>query len=187
MEAGRDLGIRNAGHSVLDGLRIERLIPQMGKEMTSFVTPREAGVMDRVQLDKVIMVTVLINQAALKFNYNAGICFSLLYERSDPATLRLSSSKKYWSYGLRKRLLVTSKIVRFFFPDVPVSNSPLILAQMLSPQWGQWESYFDPIKTWVALRKHRERSKAWWTVPLPNKGRKSTEENRDEYFAPQHQ
>lgn len=52
MEAGRDLGIRNAGHSVLDGLRIERLIPQMGKEMTSFVTPREAGVMDRVQLDK---------------------------------------------------------------------------------------------------------------------------------------
>lgn len=94
MEAGRDLGIRNAGHSVLDGLRIERLIPQMGKEMTSFVTPREAGVMDRVQLDKVIMVTVLINQAALKFNYNAGICFSLLYERSDPATFGLSSSKK---------------------------------------------------------------------------------------------
>ena len=67
-------------------------------------------------------------------NYNAGICFSLLYERSDPATFRLSSSKKYWSYGLRKRLLVTSKIFRFFFPDVPVSNSPLILAQMLSPQ-----------------------------------------------------
>ncbi|XP_022794248.1 pyruvate dehydrogenase phosphatase regulatory subunit, mitochondrial-like [Stylophora pistillata] len=52
MEAGRDLGVRNAGQSVLDGLRIERLIPQMGKEMTSFVTPREAGVMDRVQLNK---------------------------------------------------------------------------------------------------------------------------------------
>lgn len=52
MEAGRDLGVRNAGHSVLDGLRIERLIPQMGKEMTSFVTPREAGVMDRVQVNK---------------------------------------------------------------------------------------------------------------------------------------
>lgn len=58
MEAGRDLGVRNAGHSVLDGLRIERLIPQMGKEMTSFVTPREAGVMDRVQVNKVTMKTV---------------------------------------------------------------------------------------------------------------------------------
>ena len=53
MEAGRDLGIRNAGRSVVDCLRIERLIPQMGSEMTSYVTPWEAGVKDRVQLNKV--------------------------------------------------------------------------------------------------------------------------------------
>ena len=53
MEAGRDLGIRNAGRSVVDCLRIERLIPQMGSEMTSFVTPCEAGVKDRVDLNKV--------------------------------------------------------------------------------------------------------------------------------------
>ena len=53
MEAGRDLDIRNAGRSVVDCLRIERLIPQMGSEMTSFVTPWEAGVKDRVDLNKV--------------------------------------------------------------------------------------------------------------------------------------
>ncbi|KAJ7384995.1 hypothetical protein OS493_018684 [Desmophyllum pertusum] len=52
MEAGRDLGARNAGRSVVDCLRIERVIPQIGSEMTSFVTPWEAGMKDRVQLDK---------------------------------------------------------------------------------------------------------------------------------------
>ena len=53
IEAGRDLGVRNAGRSVVDCLRIERVIPQMGRELSSFITPWEAGIMDRVQLNKV--------------------------------------------------------------------------------------------------------------------------------------
>lgn len=52
MEAGRDLGVRNAGRSVVDCLRIERVIPQVGGELSSFITPREAGIMERVQLNK---------------------------------------------------------------------------------------------------------------------------------------
>jgi len=52
MAAGRDLGVRNAGRSVVDCLRIERVIPQMGSELSSFITPSEAGIMDRVQLNK---------------------------------------------------------------------------------------------------------------------------------------
>lgn len=58
MEAGRDLGARNAGRSVVDCLRIERVIPQIGSEMTSFVTPWEAGMKDRVQLDKVYSANI---------------------------------------------------------------------------------------------------------------------------------
>lgn len=53
MAAGRDLGVRNAGRSVVDCLRIERVIPQMASELSSFITPSEAGIMDRVQLNKV--------------------------------------------------------------------------------------------------------------------------------------
>ena len=53
MKAGRDLGVRNAGRSVVDCLRIERVIPQVGGELSSFITPREAGIMERVQLNKV--------------------------------------------------------------------------------------------------------------------------------------
>ena len=53
MEAGKDLGVRNAGRLVVDCLRVERVIPQMGNELSSFITPRQAGIMDRVQLNKV--------------------------------------------------------------------------------------------------------------------------------------
>ena len=53
IEAGRGLGVKNAGRSAVDCLRIERVIPQMGSELTSFITPWEAGIEDRVQLNKV--------------------------------------------------------------------------------------------------------------------------------------
>lgn len=53
METGRDLGVRNAGRSVVDCLRIERVVPQMGSELSSFTTPYEAGLMDKVHLNKV--------------------------------------------------------------------------------------------------------------------------------------
>ena len=53
MEAGRDMGVRNVGLHAVDCLRIERVIPKMRSELTSFVTPREAGLMDWVQLNKV--------------------------------------------------------------------------------------------------------------------------------------
>jgi len=53
MEAGRKLGARNVGYSAVDCLRIERSVAQLGKELTSFITPREVGLMQLVQLDKV--------------------------------------------------------------------------------------------------------------------------------------
>ena len=53
MKAGKGLGVRNAGRSAVDCLRIERVIPQMGSELTSFITPWEAGIKDSVQLNKV--------------------------------------------------------------------------------------------------------------------------------------
>lgn len=53
MEAGRELSVRNVGRSAVDCLRIERGIPQMGSELTSFVTPKEAGLMDWVRIQKV--------------------------------------------------------------------------------------------------------------------------------------
>ncbi|KAK2554794.1 Pyruvate dehydrogenase phosphatase regulatory subunit [Acropora cervicornis] len=52
MEAGRKLGATNVGYSAIDCLRIERSVAQLGKELTSFITPREAGLMQLVQLDK---------------------------------------------------------------------------------------------------------------------------------------
>lgn len=53
MEVGRDLGVRNVGRLAVECLRIDSVIPQMGSELSSFITPREAGMMDRVQLNKV--------------------------------------------------------------------------------------------------------------------------------------
>lgn len=52
MEAGRKLGATNVGYSAVDCLRIERSVAQLGKELTSFITPREAGLMQLVQLEK---------------------------------------------------------------------------------------------------------------------------------------
>lgn len=52
MEVGRDLGVRNVGRLAVECLRIDSVIPQMGSELSSFITPREAGMMDRVQLNK---------------------------------------------------------------------------------------------------------------------------------------
>ncbi|XP_067053975.1 pyruvate dehydrogenase phosphatase regulatory subunit, mitochondrial-like [Acropora muricata] len=52
MEAGRKLGATNVGYSAIDCLRIERSVAQLRKELTSFITPREAGLMQLVQLDK---------------------------------------------------------------------------------------------------------------------------------------
>ena len=56
METGRDLSVTNVGRSAVDCLRIESGIPQMGSELTSFVTPKEAGLMDWVQLHKVTLI-----------------------------------------------------------------------------------------------------------------------------------
>lgn len=52
MMAGRKLGAKNVGRSAVDCLRIERAVPQFGKELTSFISPKESGLMHWVQLGK---------------------------------------------------------------------------------------------------------------------------------------
>lgn len=75
MEAGRKLGATNVGYSAVDCLRIERSVPQLGKELTSFVTPREAGLMQWVQLDKVGP----IKTSCLSISTNATFCSLILH------------------------------------------------------------------------------------------------------------
>ena len=53
MKTGRELGAMNVGRLAIDCLRIDRFVPKMGSELTSFISPWEAGLGDRVHLDKV--------------------------------------------------------------------------------------------------------------------------------------
>ena len=53
MNTGRELGATNVGRLAIDCLRIDRVVPKMGSELTSFISPWEAGLGDRVHLDKV--------------------------------------------------------------------------------------------------------------------------------------
>lgn len=53
MNTGRELGSKNVGRFAIDCLRIDRVVPKMGSELTSFISPWEAGLGDRVHLDKV--------------------------------------------------------------------------------------------------------------------------------------
>ncbi|XP_031565803.1 pyruvate dehydrogenase phosphatase regulatory subunit, mitochondrial-like isoform X2 [Actinia tenebrosa] len=52
MTAGKPFGITNAGCYCVDSLRIEKGYPRMGIELTSFVTPYEAGLENRIDLQK---------------------------------------------------------------------------------------------------------------------------------------
>lgn len=53
MNTGRELGAKNVGRLAIDCLRLDRVVPKMGSELTSFISPWEAGLGDRVHLDKV--------------------------------------------------------------------------------------------------------------------------------------
>ena len=75
MEAGRKLGATNVGYSAVDCLRIERSVAQLGKELTSFITPREAGLMQLVQLDKVGLIKI----SCLSINNMATFCSLILH------------------------------------------------------------------------------------------------------------
>ena len=50
---GSKYGIRNVGCHALGCLRVEKGYPLLGKELTAFVTPFEAGMANRVDLQKV--------------------------------------------------------------------------------------------------------------------------------------
>ena len=75
MEAGRKLGATNVGYSAVDCVRIERSVAQLGKELTSFITPREAGLMQLVQLDKVGLIKI----SCLSINNMATFCSLILH------------------------------------------------------------------------------------------------------------
>jgi 4-methylaminobutanoate oxidase (formaldehyde-forming) len=51
-EAGRDLGLRDAGYYAIDSLRLEKGYRAWGRELTPDVTPWEAGLGFAVKLDK---------------------------------------------------------------------------------------------------------------------------------------
>jgi 4-methylaminobutanoate oxidase (formaldehyde-forming) len=52
MEAGRDLGLVNAGYYALDSLRLEKGYRAWGRELTPDINPFEAGLSFAVKLDK---------------------------------------------------------------------------------------------------------------------------------------
>ncbi len=51
-EAGRNLGLRDAGYYAIDGLRLEKAYRAWGRELTPDVNPYEAGLAWAVRLDK---------------------------------------------------------------------------------------------------------------------------------------
>ena len=61
MNAGRELGSKNVGRLAIDCLRIDRVVPKMGSELTSFISPWEAGLGDRIHLDKVRIDSYLLS------------------------------------------------------------------------------------------------------------------------------
>ena len=60
MNTGRELGSKNVGRLTIDCLRIDRLVPKMGSELTPFISPWETGLGDRVHLEKVRIENKLI-------------------------------------------------------------------------------------------------------------------------------
>ena len=52
LEAGRDLGLINAGYYAIDSLRLEKGYRAWGRELTPDITPYEAGLSFAVKLDK---------------------------------------------------------------------------------------------------------------------------------------
>lgn len=52
MNTGRELGSKNVGRLAIDCLRIDRVVPKMGSELTPFISPWETGLGDRVHLEK---------------------------------------------------------------------------------------------------------------------------------------
>ncbi|KAK3581173.1 hypothetical protein CHS0354_024706 [Potamilus streckersoni] len=69
MKAGKDYGIRNAGYYSLRHLRIEKLFAYWGQDLTSHVTPFEAGREFRVDFRK-----NFIGKEALLKQRDEGIC-----------------------------------------------------------------------------------------------------------------
>lgn len=65
MNTGRELRAKNVGRLAIDCLRIDRVVPKMGSELTSFISPWEAGLGDRVHLDKVRIENKLILNRAM--------------------------------------------------------------------------------------------------------------------------
>ena len=60
MNTGRELGSKNVGRLAIDCLRIDRVVPKMGSELTPFISPWETGLGDRVHLKKVRIENKLI-------------------------------------------------------------------------------------------------------------------------------
>src|SRR5258708_8045243 len=52
MQAGADLGVRNAGYYAVESLRLEKGYRAWGRELTPDYTPYEAGLSFAVKLDK---------------------------------------------------------------------------------------------------------------------------------------
>ena len=85
MEAGTDLGLRDAGYFALDALRIEMGRRAWGAELGPDETPFEAGMMAAVRLDK---ATAFMGQEALRQQQGRAL-------RKKLVTLVLDSTEAY--------------------------------------------------------------------------------------------
>ncbi|KAK7864281.1 hypothetical protein R5R35_009540 [Gryllus longicercus] len=83
MTVGHDFGARDVGCLTQRFMRIERFIPLWGEELTSLITPFEAGGGFRVKLDK----EYFIGKFALKRQKEQGVTKRLVYftlDETDP-------------------------------------------------------------------------------------------------------
>ena len=84
-EAGRDLGLRDAGYYAMETLRLEKAYRAWGRDVTSDDTPWEAGLGFAVRLDKPVP---FIGQEALRRRRDAPLTKRLLtFVLEDPAGL----------------------------------------------------------------------------------------------------
>ena len=87
MDAGRDLGLVNAGYYALESLRMEKAYRAWGREVTPDDTPLEAGLAFAVRFDKAVP---FLGREALLEQRRRGVKKRLLvFTLDDPLALPL--------------------------------------------------------------------------------------------------
>ena len=93
-EAGEKLGLADFGLYAMNSLRLEKAYAGWGAELTSEITPAEAGLERFVKLDK-----DFVGKAALERVQAAGVQGKLAYVEVDATTADVFGGEAVWSGG----------------------------------------------------------------------------------------